>query len=131
MFILDSPIGKYALKTRGGEGGVLIAIAMRAFTCSILVGAVAGVMLRKIRFQRSFCYAVLWLPLVDVTFGYLALSSVSTTSPEQLFTMQKNFGHVVWVDLWVYGWYFLALCVSFIVTKHITHHSSGSPNGAS
>lgn len=125
MFVLESPLGKYALKTRGGEGGVLIAIAIRAFTCSVLVGAIAGAVLRKIRFQRSFCYSALWLPLVNVTLGYLALSAASASSPEQVAVMQKNFAQVVWTDLWVYGWYFLALYVSFVVANRITLRSTG------
>lgn len=124
LFILESPLGKFALKTRGGEGGVLIAIAIRAFTCSVLVGAIVGVMLRKIRFQRSFCYSALWVPLVDVTFGYLAVSAASTSRPEQLAIMQKNLGQVVWTDLWVYGWYFFALYVSFIIANRITLRST-------
>ena len=125
IFILESPLGQYALKARGGEGGVLIAIAIRAFTCSVLVGAIAGAVLRKIRFQRSFCYSALWVPLVDVTLGYLAVSAASASSPEQVAIMQKNFGQVVWTDLWVYGWYFLALYVSFFIANRITLHSTG------
>jgi hypothetical protein len=39
MFILESPLGRFALAKRGGEGGVLIAIAIRAFTCSAMDGA--------------------------------------------------------------------------------------------
>ncbi len=39
--------------------------------------------------------------------------------------MQKNFGQLVWTDLWVFGWYFLALYVSFIITSRITLRSTG------
>jgi len=39
--------------------------------------------------------------------------------------MQKNFGQLVWTDLWVYGWYFLALYVSFIVANRMALRSAG------
>lgn len=120
MFILESPLGRFALAKRGGEGGVFIAIAIRAFTCSVIAGAIAGVLLRKLRFKRVFCYSALWVPIGNVALGYFALSAASTSSPEQLVAMQRNFGQLVWTDLWVYGWYFLALYVSLIITSRIT-----------
>jgi hypothetical protein len=125
MFILESPLGKFALATRGGEGGVLIAIAIRAFTCSVIAGAIAGVLVRKLRFKRAFCYSALWVPLGNVTLGYLALSTASAFNSEQVVAMQKSFGLSVWTDLWVYSWYFLALYISFIVASHITLRSTG------
>ena len=130
MFILELPLGKFALKTRGGEGGVLIAIAIRAFACSVTVGVIAGAVLRKVKFRRLFCYLALWLPIVDVTLGYRALIAASATTPERVATMQTNFGQVVWVDLWVYGWYFLALYVSFAVANRITLRSTGPARNA-
>jgi hypothetical protein len=125
MFILESPLGRFALAKRGGEGGVLIAIAIRAFTCSVIVGAIAGALLGKLRFKRVFCYSALWVPVGNVALGYIALSATSISNPEQVVAMQKNFGQLVWTDLWVYGWYFLALYVSFIVTSRITLRSTG------
>jgi hypothetical protein len=125
MFILESPLGKFALAERGGEGGVLIAIAIRAFTSSVIVGAIAGAMLRKLRFKRAFCYSTLWAPLGNVALGYLALSAASASNSEQVFAMQKSFGQLVWTDLWVYGWYFLTLYISFIITNRITLRSTG------
>ncbi len=130
MFILESPLGRFALANRGGEGGVLIAIAIRAFTCSVITGAIAGTLLRKLRFKRAFCYSALWVPIGNVIVGYIALSTASVSSPETVGAMQKSFGQLVWTDLWVYGWYFLALYVSFIVTSRITLRSTGPRKAA-
>lgn len=131
MFILESPLGKYALEKRGGEGGLLIAIVIRAFTCSVLAGAVAGAVLHKIRFQRAFCYAALWVPLVNTYIGYLAVSAASASSPGRVAAMQQNFGQAVWADLWIYGWYFLALYISFLVTNSIIRRSAELAQGVS
>jgi hypothetical protein len=125
MFILESPLGKAALRARGGEAAVLITIVIRAFTCSVLAGVIAGAILRKIRFKRVLCYSALWVPIVDFVLGFLFLSTASVSNPEQVDIMQKNFGQVVWTDLWVYGWYFLALYASFSVVNHITLRSTG------
>jgi hypothetical protein len=130
MLILESPLGRFALAKRGGEGGVLIAIAIRAFTCSVIAGAIAGAVLRKLRFKRVFCYSALWVPIGNVVLGYIALSAASVSNPENVAAMQKNFGQLVWTDLWVYGWYFLALYVSFIVTNRITRRSTSLPSVA-
>ena len=98
----------------------MIAIAVRALTCSVLVGIIAGVFLRKIRFKRVFCYAVLWVPLMDFVIGYLQLHfAYSSLRPEQVAAGQKNFGQIVWADLWVYGWFFLALYVSYAIANRI------------
>ena len=125
MFILESPLGQFALAERGGEGGVLLAIAIRAFAFSVTAGIIAGAVLRKLRFKRAFCYAALWVPLGNIAIGYLTLSAASASNSEQVFAMQKNFGQLVWTDLWVFGWYFLALYVSFIITSRITLRSTG------
>jgi len=125
MFILESPLGRFALAKRGGEGGVLIAIAIRAFTCSVIVGAIAGALLRKFRFKRVFCYSALWVPIGNVALSHITLSAASVSNPEEVAAMHKNFGQLVWTDLWIYGWYFLALYVSFIVTSRITLRSTG------
>lgn len=124
MFILESPLGRFALATRGGEGGLLIAIAIRAFACSVVAGAIAGALLGKIRFKRVFCYSALWVPLGNVALGYRALSAAPAADLEQVAAMQKALGQLVWTDLWIYGWYFLALYVSFIVASRITMRSS-------
>lgn len=124
MFILESPLGRFALAKRGGEGGVLIAIAIRAFTCSVIVGAIAGALLEKLRFKRVFCYTALWVPIGNAALGYVALSAASASHPEQIATMNRDFGRLVWTDLWVYGWYFLALYVSFIIASRITLRST-------
>lgn len=121
MFILESPVGKFALAKRGGEGGVLISIAIRAFGYSVVIGAIAGLVLRKLRFKRAFCYSALWIPLVNALFGYLVLSS---SSAEQLVTQKKEIGLMIWADLWIYGWYFLALYLSFTVANLIALRST-------
>ena len=125
MFIIESPLGRYALEKLGGEGGVLIAIALRPFGCSVVTGIIAGAVIKKFRFKRVFCYSALWVPLGNAFLGYLALSAASAGSQEQMIAMQKNFARLVWTDLWVYGWYFVALHISLIVTKRITRHSTG------
>ncbi|MEZ4484432.1 MAG: hypothetical protein R2864_07485 [Syntrophotaleaceae bacterium] len=88
---------------------MLIAIALRAFGCSVVTGIIAGAVLRKFRFKRAFCYSALWVPLGNASLGYLALSAETVVSQEKMIAMQKNFTQVVWTDLWVYGWYFLTL----------------------
>lgn len=123
MFILESPLGKFALAKRGGEGGVLIAIAIRAFTCSAIAGTIAGVIIGKLRFKRAFCYSALWVPLGNVAVGYATLSAAPASNSEQFLAMQEGIGRLAWTDLWVYGWYFLALYVSFIVTNRIALRS--------
>jgi len=125
MFLLESPLGKMALKMRGGEAGVLIAIVIRAFTCSVLAGVIVGTVLHKFRFPRAFCYSALWVPVIDCIFGYLRVVAASASSSTQVATVRENFGRVVWTDLWVYGWYFLALYVSFVVASSITRGSIG------
>jgi hypothetical protein len=119
MFILESPLGKLALSMHGSEGGMLIAMPLRAFAYSVVIGAVAGVMVRKLRFKRVFCYSALWLPLADFVMGYLQASDAASTYAEQLAIMQKNIGLAIWADLWIYGWYFLALYLSFIIANRI------------
>lgn len=126
MFILESPLGKMALKMRGGEAAVLIAAVIRAFTCSVLAGVIVGAVLHKFRFPRALCYSALWVPVIDCIFGYLRVVAASASSSTQVATVQENFGRVVWNDLWVYGWYFLALYVSFVVTSRITRRSTGA-----
>jgi len=125
MFMLESPLGKMALKARGGEAGVLIAIVIRALTCSVVAGVIAGAVLHKFRFPRAFCYSALWLPIRDFVFGYLGVLAATASSSTQVAIMQENFGRLVWTDLWVYGWYFLALYVSFAVASRITLRSTG------
>lgn len=114
MFILDSPIGKLALANWGGQGGLLIAIALRAFPYSVFIGLVAGVVLGKLRFKRAFCYSVLWILVADAVFGYLVLSD---STPEQLANLQKEIGLMIWTDVWVYGWYFLALYIAYTLSR--------------
>lgn len=125
IFLIESPLGRFALAKRGGEGGVLIAIAMRAFPYSVIAGAIAGAVLTRLRFKRAFCYSALWLPISNVVLGYLDLSSASISNPESVVAMQKQFGQVVWTNLWVFGWYFLALYLSFIVTSRMILRSTG------
>ena len=125
MFILESPLGKMALKMRGGEAAVLIANVMRAFTCSVLAGVIVGAVLHKFRFPRALCYSALWVPTIDFIFGYLRVVDSSTSSSTQVATVQQNFGRVLWNDLWVYGWYFLALYVTFVVASRIIRRSTG------
>lgn len=126
MFILDSPLGHFALQRRGSEGGLFIAIAIRAFPYSVVAGVVAGMMIRKIRFKRAFCYSALWVPLGNILLGYLAVST-TVSNVEGISIIHKNFGLLVWKDLCVYGWYFIALYISSIVTNRITLRSSGTP----
>ncbi len=120
MFILESRLGSFALAKRGGEGGVLIAIAIRAFSCSVLAGAVAGAVLGRLRLKRALCYSALWVSIGNGALGYIAPSAASASNPDQVVAMQKNLGKLVWTDLWIYGWYFLELYVSFIVTRYIS-----------
>ncbi|MDG9925491.1 MULTISPECIES: hypothetical protein [unclassified Pseudomonas] len=119
MLILKSPVGKFALETRGGEGGMMIAIALRAFAFSVVIGALSGVIVRKLRFKRAFCYSALWVPLGDIVLGYLQASTAASSFAGQLAVMQKSIGLAIWADLWIYGWYFLALYISFVIANRI------------
>lgn len=122
-YIVTSPLGLMALKATSGKAGLLIAVVMRAFPWSVVVGAIAGLTLQKLTYQRAFCYSALWLPIANAILGYISLSEVSTSHPEYFPAIKRAFGDLLWVNSSVYGWYFLALYLSYTISKRFMHNN--------
>lgn len=116
-YIVNSPLGLVALKATSGKAGLMIAVVMRAFPWSVAVGAIAGLILHKITYQRVFCYSALWLPIANAVLGYISLSEISTSHPEYFPAIKQAFGDLLWVNSSVYGWYFLALYLFFAISR--------------
>jgi hypothetical protein len=124
MFVVTSSPGILALKATSGKAGVMIAAVIRAFACSVSVGLIAGVLLHKIKYQRVFCYSALWLPISNGVLGYLTIITATNVPSAILASAQAKFGYLLWVNLCIYGWYFLALYIAFAISKRFTRNNS-------
>ena len=117
MYLITSDLGREAIRATSGKAGSMLANVLRAFPVSVILGCVAGLLLRKFSFPRVFCYSALSLPVYRTLSWYIAISEASTSSPQHLPALQSKFGDVLWVNLCVYGWYFIALYISYAVAN--------------
>lgn len=129
-YIVTSPLGLTVLKATAGKAGLMIAVVMRAFPWSVIVGAIAGAVLHKLTYQRVFCYSTLWLPIANAVLGQISLGEIATSSPEYFPAVQEAFGNLLWVNFSVYGWYFLALYSSYAVLKRFMHNNLAQRSGS-
>lgn len=122
---LDSPLGRYAPEPFG-EIEILIHIAIRASSYSVLAGVIAGVMLRKLSFQRTFCYSALWVPVLDIAYSYLDLYASSVVDSVDSGIIQKRYAKEFWIDAWVYSWYYCALFAASFHSRRLSQRRTGT-----
>lgn len=117
VYLVASEWGLAALHATSGKAGLMIAIAMRAFPYSVALGIVAGLCLWRFTFPRVFCYSALCLPVIRTVVGYVSISEISKSAPHYVSALEGRFGEVLWVHLCVYGWYFLALYLAYVISS--------------
>jgi hypothetical protein len=118
MFLLDTDLGHAALQATSGKAGILLAHVLRAFPFSTIFGAVAGALLHRMPFPRTFSYSALAFPIITALswwYFFFVDTSASSTAPGA----QAKLGQLFWVYFWVYGWYFLALFISYGISTRL------------
>lgn len=113
MFLIDTDLGHAAMRATSGKAGVLLANVLRAFPFSVTVGLVAGALLHRLPFPRLFCYSALAFPLFSALSWWYFLF-VDPSAPAAPMPPAR-LGELFWAHLWVYGWYFLALYISYAI----------------
>ncbi len=129
MFILESPIGKWALRNYGGEGGLLIATAMRAFGFSVLTGIITGFLLPKLRFPRVVCYAVLGIFVANIARFYWEIQT-GTFTLEQISFLQTEFNRLVWQDFCIFAWFATSTALSCAAFRYLKRRKNRVENSA-
>ena len=124
MYIITSPLGVWAVKSIGGNAGVMIAVLINSFSNSVLIGVLAGIVLHNLFYQRIFFYSTLWLPISNFILGYITLFNISNSDAVYIPKLQEMFGRIIWTNFCVYSWFVMALFISFQATRKFMRNQS-------